>query len=137
MALLALSTVVEAGAGGRLRSWATLGAVAAGGLGVCLLLWPGRTLVVATALGGAWLIVDGMGRVLDTVTARSVRAEIVGNVAGVAEALVGVAVIARPVGGLRASAVLFGAGLVVGGLRRVWSAANPAEGRSRGAPVQR
>lgn len=102
-----------------------LGVAAAAGVvgaGVALLAWPESTLLVATVLAGVWLIADGLGRVFGTVVETSVRDEVIGNLLGITESIVGVLVIARPVAGARAAALLVAGGLVLHALGRVLDA---------------
>jgi uncharacterized membrane protein HdeD (DUF308 family) len=103
---------------GRLATSSAVRSVGIGLLGIALILWPGETLLVVTVLAGAWLIVDGGSRVLGTLWEDSTRAELVGNLLGIAEALLGILVIARPISGVRAAAVFAGLGLVMHGLAR-------------------
>lgn len=107
---------------GEPRRWLsrTVVAVVTAGLGLALVVWPGRTILVVTVLAGAWLILDGMSRPVLGVASDSPRAEILGNVLGIVQAVIGLALIVRPVAGLRATALFGGAGLVVFGATRLW-----------------
>lgn len=107
---------------GRLRSFAFARAVGLGLVGVVLILWPGPTTLIVTVLVGLWLLFDGGSRLLDTVWAESPTAEVIGNAIAVAEMLLGIVVIARPVGGVRAAAVFAGLGLAAHGLGRIFDA---------------
>ncbi|MGB5758725.1 MAG: DUF308 domain-containing protein [Acidimicrobiales bacterium] len=120
-AIGALGAVEEASKG-RARSSSFAVAAGIGALGVILALWPGRTILVATILAGGWLIAAGGSRVLATVGAERPRDEVVGNLLGALEVLLGALVALRPVAGARAVAVFAGLGLVVHGVARLWEA---------------
>ena len=119
MGVVGFLGAVDGVSSGRIVTWASIKGTGIGLLGVALILWPGETIVVVTVLAGAWLVADGGSRVLGTLWEDSTRAEVVGNLLGIGEALLGILVIARPISGVRAAAAFAGLGLVVHGLARV------------------
>jgi uncharacterized membrane protein HdeD (DUF308 family) len=107
------------------------------GVGVVLLAWPAKTLVVFALLAGAWAIATGL---LEIAAAMRLRRELGGELfmaaAGVASIVVGVVLVASPVSGivaltllLAAYAVVFGAFLIGLGIR-LWRV-HPAGSRTR------
>lgn len=128
IALTGFARVSELVADGRGSSLSVVPAVGTGAVGVTLAVWPRPTVLAATLLVGCWLVFEGGSRVLRTLEAESPRHEVVGNLLGALEVVAGVAVIARPVQGVRAAAVLVAVGLVVHGaalVLRGWPAAGP------------
>ncbi|MGI9623929.1 MAG: HdeD family acid-resistance protein [Acidimicrobiales bacterium] len=107
---------------GRVKSWAFARALGIGVVGVVLIVWPDRTLLVATILAGGWLLFDGGSRVLQSMYAQSTKREIAGMAFGFVEAVIGILVVARPFGNLGAAAVFTGLGLIVFGVGRIWEA---------------
>jgi uncharacterized membrane protein HdeD (DUF308 family) len=90
-------------------------------LGLILLFWPGKTLMVIAALVGVWLVVLGISRIADAVTGR-----IAGTVsrgfsalAGVIYIAAGILVLANLEASLRFLAILFGVILVASGLSEI------------------
>jgi uncharacterized membrane protein HdeD (DUF308 family) len=107
------------------------------GVGVVLLAWPAKTLVVFALLAGAWAIATGL---LEIAAAMRLRRELGGELfmaaAGVASIVVGVVLVASPVSGivaltllLAAYAVVLGAFLIGLGIR-LWRV-HPAGSRTR------
>jgi uncharacterized membrane protein HdeD (DUF308 family) len=120
MGTLGLLDAIEQFSRRRVAWWAVVKALGIAALGVILLLWPGRTLLVATVLVGAWLIADGGSRLLGSMWEESPGAEVVANLVGIVEAVFGILVMARPVEGARAATVFAGLGLIVHGLGAAW-----------------
>jgi uncharacterized membrane protein HdeD (DUF308 family) len=90
-------------------------------LGLILLFWPGKTLMVIAALVGVWLVVSGISRIVDAVTGRTAGTTSRGfsALAGVIYIAAGILVLANLEASLRFLAVLFGVILVASGLSEI------------------
>jgi uncharacterized membrane protein HdeD (DUF308 family) len=90
-------------------------------LGLILLFWPGRTLIVIAALVGVWLVVLGISRIADAVTGRTAGTVSRGfsALAGVIYIVAGILVLANLEASLRFLAILFGVILVASGLSEI------------------
>jgi uncharacterized membrane protein HdeD (DUF308 family) len=90
-------------------------------LGLILLFWPGKTLMVIAALVGVWLVVSGISRIADAVTGRTAGTTSRGfsALAGVIYIAAGILVLANLEASLRFLAVLFGVILVASGLSEI------------------
>jgi uncharacterized membrane protein HdeD (DUF308 family) len=90
-------------------------------LGLILLFWPGKTLMVIAALVGVWLVVLGISRIADAVTGRTAGTVSRGfsALAGVIYIVAGILVLANLEASLRFLAILFGVILVASGLSEI------------------
>lgn len=116
------------------RKISLIGGLLSIALGLILMVWPGKTVLVLTALVGVWLLVLGVTRLADVITRRrqdgaANAGRLFGAFAGAIYLCAGVLVLANLDGSLRYMAVLFGviwicAGLseAVDGLARVGGA---------------
>ncbi|NUT33318.1 MAG: HdeD family acid-resistance protein [Hamadaea sp.] len=117
------------------RQMSLVGGIVSILLGIVLLLWPGRTLLVVASLLGLWLIILGIIRLADAVTGR----ELPGSsrwfsvLAGVVYLLAGIVVLANLDASLKFFALLIGliwifsgASEIIAGITRVRGAAQKA-----------
>lgn len=120
------------------RRGAFSGGVISAGMGVVLLVWPHKTLLVVAALVGLLLVLLGAARLFDAVTATAlsgaVRAQ--RGMAGLLLVILGFAVVRRLEGSLTVLTALFGIALVVGGLAQIaFGLTSGGRGSSRAGPL--
>lgn len=117
------------------RQMSLVGGIVSILLGIVLLLWPGRTLLVVASLIGIWLVILGIIRLADAVTGR----ELPGSsrwfsvLAGIVYLLAGIVVLANLDASLKFFALLIGlvwifsgASEIIAGFTRVRGAAQKA-----------
>jgi uncharacterized membrane protein HdeD (DUF308 family) len=103
---------------------AIAGAAASIVLGVLVLSWPGETLLVGAALFGVWLLVHGLIRIVNAVTATATdnTARTLSGVIGVLFVLAGVFCVRNLLVSLAAVATVIGATWLIGGIVEIVSA---------------
>lgn len=105
------------------RKMSLVGGVLSILLGLVLLFWPGKTLMVIAALVGVWLVVLGLSRIVDAFTGRTAGNTSRGfsALSGAIYIIAGIIVLANLQASLRFVAVLFGLVWIVSGLSEVIS----------------
>ncbi len=118
---------------GRLVALSGIGSIV---LGVLMLLWPGRTLVVMGVLLGLNLIVSGLSLIFSRVRAgEGVGHKILGIMGGVATVVIGLAVLRNPGLTLAVVTLLVGAAWLVSGLFEVIEGITDRDGEHRGLHI--
>ena len=118
---------------GRLAALSGLGSIV---LGVLMLLWPGRTLLITAVLLGIHLIVSGLSLIAARVKAgEGIGHKILGIIAGVATVVIGLAVLRLPGLTLAAVALFVGAAWLVSGMFEVIEAVTDRDAHHRGIQI--
>ncbi|MXY76665.1 MAG: hypothetical protein F4Y40_06205 [Acidimicrobiia bacterium] len=118
---------------GRFAALSGAGSIA---IGVLMLLWPGRTLLVVAWLIGAHLIVSGLGLIVARVRAgRGLGHRILGTLAGVLTVVLGFAVPRLPVLTLALVVFLLGISWLVSGIAEIIEGAGDRGNAPRGTQM--
>ncbi len=118
---------------GRLAAVSGLGSIA---MGVLMLLWPGRTLLIIAVLLGVQLIISGLSLIVARVsTGQGIGHKILGIIAGVATVVIGLAVLRLPGLTLAVVALFVGAAWLVSGMFEVIEAITDRDAYHRGTQI--
>lgn len=118
---------------GRFAALSGLGSIV---LGVLMLLWPGRTLLITAALLGIHLIVSGLSLIVARINAgQGIGHKILGIIAGVATVVIGLAVLRLPGLTLAVVALFVGAAWLVSGIFEVIEAVTDSDTHYRGIQI--
>ncbi|NUO56297.1 MAG: hypothetical protein HOV71_16595 [Hamadaea sp.] len=113
------------------RQMSLIGGVVAILLGIVLLIWPDRTLLVLAALLGIWLVILGIVRLADALTGRELGGASRGfsALAGVIYVIAGIVVLANLHASLKFIALLIGLIWIFSGVSEIISGFTRVRGR--------